>query len=323
LNGIEEKTMQRFILTLILVCGWVAPVWAAPPAINTHIMLQKDVLLVGDVFNNISSTYAKHALAPAPAVGQDLVLSASDLERISKTFRLGWQNNNPDVKVTVERDAMLIDHATLINALSESELGHQIDHGTEISISRPVDGITVYGHDMPQLTVTDISYDPLTQNFTAVILASRDRKIINKTTISGMATKMVDMPVLTAPVDRGTVIGKSDLTTVRVPAKSVRFGMVDRIEDVAGMVAKRNIRPNEFVEKTSLMPPVLVRRNEIVTVTYRNGPIVLSTKARALANATRGETVQLENPISKKLIEAVVTGPQQTVVQMSTLDLHG
>jgi flagella basal body P-ring formation protein FlgA len=313
--------MQRFILILMIMTFGTASVWAAPLELNTHIMLQKDVLTVGDVFANTSSSTAKRVLAPAPALGQNLVLTETDLTRISSTFRLGWKNTDPNVTVTVERDAMLIDHKTLINVLGESDLASQIDNGTEISVLRPADGIVVSGHDMPQLTITDISYDPLSQNFTAVVLASRDRKIINKTTISGMATKMMDMPILSAPVDRGSIIGKSDVVTVRVPVKSIRFGMVDRLQDIVGMVAKRNLRANEPVEKSSLTPPVLVRRNEIVTVTYQNGPIVLSTKARALANAARGETVQLENPISKKLIEAVVTGPQQTVVQMDHLTL--
>ncbi|HEY1096480.1 MAG TPA: flagellar basal body P-ring formation chaperone FlgA, partial [Alphaproteobacteria bacterium] len=190
--------------------------------------------------------------------------------------------------------------------------------GAEISLSQPVEGIIVPGHEKPLLTVTNIAYDALSQNFTATVLASRDGKILNKTLVAGLATEMTDVPVLTAPIERGAIIGNADVSTVRMPKKSLRLGIVDHLNDIVGMAAKRNLRANETLDKASLMSPVLVRRNQIVTVTYKNGPITLSTKARAMANAARGETVQLENPTSKKIIEAVVTGPQQTTVQMDT-----
>jgi flagella basal body P-ring formation protein FlgA len=310
--------MQRFISILMVLSGFSAtPAAAAGLTLNKHILLQKDVLTVGDIFPGAGSS-SDRALAPAPAVGESLTLKAADIARIATTLHLDWQNDDPELAVTVERDAMLIGTETLIDALHTSDLAGKIDADAEISLQHPADGIVVSGHDMPQLTVTNTSYDPLSQNFTALILASHAGKIVSKTQIAGIATKMAEVPVLTSAIDRGDIIGPADVTVLRLPAKSLKTGIASTSDDILGMAAKRALKANEPLDKSALTAPVLVRRGEIVIVTYRNGPITLSTKARALSNAAKGDLVQLENPTSKKIIEATVTGPQQTTVQMDT-----
>jgi len=55
----------------------------------------------------------------------------------------------------------------------------------------------------------------------------------------------------------------------------------------------------------------LIRRGDLVTLTYRTGALQLTARARATANAAEGEAIRLVNIDSDRTVEAVVTGPGQ------------
>ncbi|HEY1095664.1 MAG TPA: hypothetical protein VGF14_00315, partial [Alphaproteobacteria bacterium] len=62
--------MRRYISILMTLSSLAAtPVLAGDLTVNKHILLQKDVLTVGDIFNGLSANGA-HVLAPAPQLGK-------------------------------------------------------------------------------------------------------------------------------------------------------------------------------------------------------------------------------------------------------------
>jgi flagella basal body P-ring formation protein FlgA len=85
-------------------------------------------------------------------------------------------------------------------------------------------------------------------------------------------------------------------------------------EAVIGMVARRPLRLGAAVGGHDVAPPKVVHRDEIVSVAYRLNGISLVLQAKAMADAAVGESVQVMNPQSKKVIEAVASGPGQAVV---------
>lgn len=310
--------MMTKVTALLGVIALSAPAYADDVVtLNPHVILAKEVLTVGDLFSG-AGPHADHILAPAPKPGSELVLKQTDLQRVTDAFRLTWDNGDPSVTATIERDAVLVTPMMLSEALGKSDLADKIASDADILVDSPVDGIALNGQGLPDMAFDALSYDPLTQRFSGIAKLSRDGKVVSRTPISGMAAKMLDVPMLSGPIDRGMQIGSTDVISVRMPARDVKPGMVTHTEDLVGMVARRALKNNAPIAKNDVIPQILVRRNEIVSVTYKNGTIVLTTKARALANAAKGDTVQLENPSSKKIIEAVVTGPQQTTVTMDT-----
>jgi flagella basal body P-ring formation protein FlgA len=65
----------------------------------------------------------------------------------------------------------------------------------------------------------------------------------------------------------------------------------------------------------------MVSRNTPVTIYYRNGPLTLTVKGKALEGGARGESVQVLNLLSRKVVNAVavaegtveISSPTQTV----------
>jgi flagella basal body P-ring formation protein FlgA len=83
---------------------------------------------------------------------------------------------------------------------------------------------------------------------------------------------------------------------------------------IIGMVARRPLRLGSAVGSHDVAPAKVVHRDEIVSVAYRVNGISLVLQAKAMADAALGESVQVMNPQSKKVIEAVASGPGQAVV---------
>ncbi len=125
---------------------------------------------------------------------------------------------------------------------------------------------------------------------------------------------MINAPVLVERVRRGETITDKDLSYVKILNRDVHANMIIDAQDLIGMTPRRTLASNQIILDTDITSPILVKRNDIINVTLKNGAIQLSTKARAVSDGAKGDVVQIMNPTSKKIIEAVVIGPQQAVV---------
>ncbi len=81
-----------------------------------------------------------------------------------------------------------------------------------------------------------------------------------------------------------------------------------------GMAAKRALRAGAVAARRDVAAAQVIKAGEIVTVTYDDGGISLSLQGRALAAAGVGEMLNVQNTISRKNVQALVTGPGQAVV---------
>jgi flagella basal body P-ring formation protein FlgA len=59
---------------------------------------------------------------------------------------------------------------------------------------------------------------------------------------------------------------------------------------------------------------LVIKSGDLVSVTYEADGISLTLEGKAMASAGVGETLAVMNPQSKKIVQAVVSGPGQAVV---------
>ena len=83
---------------------------------------------------------------------------------------------------------------------------------------------------------------------------------------------------------------------------------------VVGLAARRPLRAGAAVAGRDVAAALVVKTNDIVTLTYDNEGISLSLQAKALSGGAVGETISVQNVTSKKTVQAVVTGPGQAAV---------
>lgn len=83
---------------------------------------------------------------------------------------------------------------------------------------------------------------------------------------------------------------------------------------VIGKAARRPLRAGAAVGLHDLAAPRVIKRDELVQVAFEDGGVSLVLQAKALAEAGVGDTLHLVNIQSKKVLEAVCTGPGKAVV---------
>jgi flagella basal body P-ring formation protein FlgA len=122
-----------------------------------------------------------------------------------------------------------------------------------------------------------------------------------------------NVEVLTYARDLGTgeIVQPQDLIWAKAAAPA---GAPHDVDSLIGMAARRPLRQGDPVLGRDVSPPIVIKAGDEVQVTYADGGIVLTLQAKAAANAAVGESLNILNTASKKMIEAVASGPDQAVV---------
>ncbi len=88
----------------------------------------------------------------------------------------------------------------------------------------------------------------------------------------------------------------------------------DQPQAIMGKAARRPLRMGAVCELHDLDNPKIVHRNEVIDVAYEDEGVRVVLEAKAMSDAAIGDTVEVMNITSKKIIEAVASAPGQAVV---------
>lgn len=110
------------------------------------------------------------------------------------------------------------------------------------------------------------------------------------------------------PITRGTVIQKADLEFSSRRYSQLHYGYYTSANQLSGMEAKRNIRAGQVITPGQLNAQKMVVRGQHVTIIAERGGLDLRVKGKALMDGRQGQTIQVKNLNSQKLIYAQVVG---------------
>ncbi|GGE70133.1 hypothetical protein GCM10011533_23150 [Streptosporangium jomthongense] len=131
-------------------------------------------------------------------------------------------------------------------------------------------------------------------------------------------TVSVSGPALVAsrPFGRGERITGDMLETRSVVVNASRRGIITDAELVQGMIARRPVNAGSVLTPDLLEAPDAVTRGDHVIITARSGSFSVRTRGKALANASIGEQVLVENLGSSRTVKASVIRPGHVEVPM-------
>lgn len=110
----------------------------------------------------------------------------------------------------------------------------------------------------------------------------------------------------------GELVGPADLIWAK--AAVAPAGAPTDAEAVIGLAAKRPLRAGAAVAARDLGAAQVIKAGETVTITFASQGITLSLEGKAMQAASVGESFNVQNTASKKIIQAVAVGPGQAVV---------
>jgi len=213
------------------------------------------------------------------------------------------------VRAAILAAAILLPHAAAAGT-AEELIAREIEarYASEISRGEVVVRLPVSVRREPE-SVEAITWDSRTSRFDAVL--KYDGQLFR---MSGNARAEVEVPVVTRTIQPGEVIRESDVTTARIPANRSMDGSVSRPADLVGKEARKSIAAGRVVPSDAVSEPPVVQRNRTVTMVYREGPMTLTSRGKALGDAKVGEDVRVTPPSGGQPV--VGTAMQDGTVQV-------
>jgi len=118
----------------------------------------------------------------------------------------------------------------------------------------------------------------------------------------------------TGSIAKDQTIDPSNVTISREPMNQATRMFLGRMDQVTGMCAKRDLRPNQLLTLADVAPPAVVRRGDVVTVVLTRGRVKVTAKAIATEDAPIAGRVRMTNMNSRTQLTGVVYGPGLVVV---------
>ena len=115
--------------------------------------------------------------------------------------------------------------------------------------------------------------------------------------------------VATRTLKVGSILKPGDL---RTNDKSPDAAQAD---EMVGLEVRRAIYAGRSISPSDLGPPTLVRRNDIVVMTYRSGALKMRTEGRALDRGGVGEVIDVMTLSSRQTVRARVLGAGRVEVR--------
>ncbi|MCB9988737.1 MAG: flagellar basal body P-ring formation protein FlgA [Rhodospirillales bacterium] len=314
-----DLTFRLIVLTLSVTLGLIFLFAGARTVLAASLkhtaVVTKDVLTVGDLFEGLPDTKASYPLGPAPQPGQEMVLNARTLYRIAAALDLPWQPSSTAEQVTVRRSATLINTTVISEAIEQSlhDQGLQGHFNLAYDMANPPEMI-LPGHMPVSLEIADLRYDAQKGRFEARLAAPSREHPESEMTVTGQIERMVSVPVLKNVMRQDDIIGQADITWLDVREKDLQHDVLLNEDDLLGMTPRRMALSGQPLRAGELIHPEVVERGAKITLVYKEGPLNLTARGKAMQNGAVGDLIRVVNLASNRTVEGFVSGPQEVTI---------
>lgn len=302
-----------FSLTIGMVVLLAGARAALAATLKSESIIAGDYIRLGDIFDGVKN--ADYILGPAPQPGQDMILNARTLYKISSALNVGWTPATSGEQVLLRRDASVISQDAITRALEESLAQKGIDGKFSITYTNAPSDILLPGGTKENLEITAMNLDIQKDTFSAVIVSPSASDPIKRINVSGRIERIVAVPVLASSLRNGDIIGVRDIDWVDLPQNRIANGTILNESDVINMTPKRTVQGGKPIIGNELERPKMVDRGESITLIFANGPMVLTTKGKSLQAGSMGDSVRVSNIDSNKNLQGTVTAHREVTIR--------
>jgi len=286
----------------------------SPARLKSHVEVVNENIILSDVFADIKR-YGDSAIAKSPKPGEEISLPAAWLWRIAKLYRVNWQPTSKlDISVVTRASTIIAPEA--INEIVKAALFERTgeDDLVELKINTNIPSMHISPNNDASLRINRLDYDANSGRFLAEVIAPANGSAEARVIITGNLYPMVEAAVPNRRILPGEIIRNSDLDWTRMRARNVNTKAILDASQIIGKSAKRTLVAGKTISLNSIEPPVLVKKNSLVTVTLVTPRMKITTQGKALHNGALEDVIQIRNLQSDIVIEALVTGSGQAKV---------
>ncbi len=289
-----------------------APTAPAAPSLRGDVIVSGDVIRLGDLVAGAPAEVAATPVFHAPALGELGTIQVARLLLAAHALGIGDVATGGREQVTVTRAARRIGQEAVAAAVAErvAEAAMLPTGEIEIAFDGTPPTLLVSPETAEPVAITDLAWDPATRRFTATAYVGpspAERRA--QAAVSGVARQVVSVAVVARSIARGEPIRADDYrverrAVERVPADT----RLDAI-DLDGRVARRSLTAGALIRQADLERPMLVERNGTVLMVYESGSLTLTLRGTSRQAGAEGDVVDVENPVSGRIVQGAVIGP--------------
>ena len=284
---------------------------AAPPTLRRSAVVMGDIVRIGDLIENAGS-FAAIPVFRSPDVGTTGAVPARKVVEAARAHNLFGVQSDDVIEVEVTRAGRVITRNEIearIARLFAGTNGLGSPSDLAVGFDRVPASINADLAPEADLKALRASYDARTGRFDVVFdvpVGVSRRSLLRYT---GSLVETADAVVPNRTIARGEIVRAGDLLVERRPRADVTADVPASIAEVVGRAARQSLRLGQPVHRSDLVKPEMVRRDETVSLIYQVPGILLTSRGKALEAGAEGDIVNVLNPLSKRTIQGVVTGP--------------
>jgi flagella basal body P-ring formation protein FlgA len=318
-----HQTIRRTIatLTVLVALGGAATAQSAPPppALRASVTVTSDVVRIGDLVEN-AGPVAGIPIFRSPDLGTTGAVATDRIVDAIRPHQLIGIDTRGLAEVVVTRASRAITAQEISGRIAQAlagQYGFGDAHNILVNFDRDVRTLQVEPDLGGELQVISMSYDPRTTHFDVAFGLQSSMEMQKRSThYTGTAIATIDALTVDHPIERGQVIKASDVTILRRPKTDT--AVVTDMKAVVGLAARRQLQPNQPLNTADLMKPEIVQRNNTVTIIYQAPGVTLTLRGLAQEAGALGDTISVLNAESKRVVQAVVSGPDRVSVAAIT-----
>ncbi len=282
------------------------------PLLRAHVTVTSDLVTLGDLIDH-AGRHAEIPVFRAPQPGTRGAVPAYAVVQAARAAGLQNVDIAGIADVSVERSGLRLDARDLeqlVTAELQTRLAQQFgdDVGRYVlTVANPPSALVIGSEQAGRLSV-DLLAAPSgrSEQFSAVIRTPNGREVAR---LEGRAEHRVQVPVLARPVARGDVIRQSDLRLQDMPYHRMEATpILVETADILGQAARRSLRAGAPISPDDVAEPLLIERQQLVTLVFRQGALALTVRARAMDDGAMGQSIDVMNLQSNRVVRGLVAG---------------
>lgn len=308
MRSIGVTTLTVTILAVALLAGGARAAEAV--MVKRNVVVEGPVVVLADLFTDLSLRKAQIPIARAPQPGHSVILNARWLAAVAKAQGLDWRPASMLDEVTLERASQTIEPVLVEAAVRKALAREGVPETAEVKFDFALPQLRLGRGAGAGLRIASLTYDARSGRFSAEAVAPAEGEPQARAQILGRAIDMIEVPVMARRVSSGEVIGEDDIAWERLPAGRVARNTILDPKALLGMSPRRSLRAGQKVREGDLQQPVIIAKNSIVTIRLATPLMVLTVQGRALESGSMGQAIRVQNTYTNKTITAAVRGPE-------------
>lgn len=273
-----------------------------------HGVTEKYIRL-SDFFEGVSEDKDQD-LIPSPSFGESKHYPHAWVRRLAKNFSLSWVPEHHK-GISIYREGAEISHTTIAESIQQYVFGDEMDANSQININYPAAAIVTTPKNV-NFVITELKKTG-GQNFTATVhLLGSDQY----RTVRGTIEKMQEMPVLKNTIQIGGVIRSEDIEIISITSRKVSVQHIQNPELIVGKTVRSySLKPGQLIRSADVADPIVIKKGNGVQIKIEGDGFEVTTKGRALASGVIGETIQVANIASKKVLDCIIQDSSTVLIE--------